>query len=166
MSIVTDTDNKPCPLCNGVEIFEGHIRDGWKWACATKDCTMNVYAFNGRTPLESRDRCKEQWNRRDGQFQIRLESSVGAQSLETIPRPFCDWHEDHGDVLWWLIPVSEAPYVGSPICLGRKESHEVTEGMSIVIDGVGGWPFSESDHSRLWWTPLPDGKMIEDQVPL
>jgi len=82
------------------------------------------------------------------------------------PRPYCDWHEDRGDVLWWLIPVSEAPWVGSPLCLGRKERHHITEGLSIVIDGVGAWPFGDSDIARLWWTPLPDGAAIEDQVPL
>jgi hypothetical protein len=81
-------------------------------------------------------------------------------------RPFCDWHEDHGSVIWWLIPVSEAPYVGSPLDLGRKESHEITDGLAIVIDGVNAWPFNESDQRRLWWTPLPDAKRIEDQIPL
>lgn len=63
------------------------------------------------------------------------------------PRPYCDWHEDYGDVLWWVIPISEPPYVGSPFS--------------------SDWPvfFSESGHD-LWWTPLPDAKRIQDQVPL
>lgn len=26
-----------------------------------------------------------------------------------------EWHEDYGDVLWWKIPISEAPYCGSPL---------------------------------------------------
>lgn len=81
-------------------------------------------------------------------------------------RPFCDWHEDRGDVLWWLIPVEQSPYVGSPLCLGRKEQHHLTDQLSLVIDGVNAWPFDESDQSRLWWTPLPDAKQIENQVPL
>lgn len=82
------------------------------------------------------------------------------------PRPFCDWHEDHGDVLWWRIPVTEAPYLGSPLCLGRKEWHEMTESLSLLIDGVGAWPFERDEERHLWWTPLPDAKRIEDQVPL
>lgn len=28
------------------------------------------------------------------------------------PRPRAEYHEDHGEVLWWKLPVVEAPYVG------------------------------------------------------
>ena len=31
------------------------------------------------------------------------------------PRPLADWHDDLGCVLWWILPVEEPPYVGSPI---------------------------------------------------
>lgn len=27
-----------------------------------------------------------------------------------------EWHEDYGDVVWWVLPVQEAPYLGSPLC--------------------------------------------------
>jgi hypothetical protein len=81
-------------------------------------------------------------------------------------RPFCDWREDHGNVLWWRIPISEPPYCGTPLDLGRKESHEITEGLAIVISGVNAWPFDQGDERHLWWTPLPNAKRIEDQVPL
>lgn len=30
-------------------------------------------------------------------------------------RPLAEWHEDHGDCLWWKFPVVEPPYVGSPL---------------------------------------------------
>lgn len=30
-------------------------------------------------------------------------------------RPFREWHEDMGSVLWWTRPVSEAPYCGTPL---------------------------------------------------
>jgi len=26
-----------------------------------------------------------------------------------------DYHEDFGDVLWWVFPITESPYVGSPL---------------------------------------------------
>lgn len=26
-----------------------------------------------------------------------------------------EWHEGVGDVLWWRFPISEPPYVGSPL---------------------------------------------------
>ena len=31
------------------------------------------------------------------------------------PRPFEEWHEDFGNVLWWRFPVEEPPYVGGPL---------------------------------------------------
>lgn len=32
-----------------------------------------------------------------------------------VARPYSEWHEDHGEVLWWRFPIKEAPWVGSPI---------------------------------------------------
>ncbi len=92
-----------------------------------------------------------------------------AEDLLHTPRPFCDWHEDRGDVLWWRIPISEAPYVGSPLDLGRTAIIDITVGYeqkSVGLGQFGGWPFDEEDERHLWWTPLPDAKRIEDQVPL
>lgn len=48
----------------------------------------------------------------------------------SIPRAKANWHEDYGPVLWWTLPVGEAPWVGSP--------------------GDSDW----SDHFT-HWTPLP-----------
>lgn len=31
------------------------------------------------------------------------------------PRPVSDWHEDYGDVLWWVFPINEPPYCGQPL---------------------------------------------------
>lgn len=62
------------------------------------------------------------------------------------PRPEAEWHEDLGDVLWWKFPISEPPYVGSPLCLG------------FSVGGgrfVGGWP---GYHTH--FTPLPSCKAI------
>ena len=36
------------------------------------------------------------------------------------PRPLEEWHEDYGNVLWWILPVSEPPK--SPSAL-RTASH-------------------------------------------
>jgi len=90
-------------------------------------------------------------------------------------RPFCDWIEDYGDVLWWRIPVVEGPYLGSPLCCGfpvqvtteLTSTYRQTEPAERTFNMlVGGWPFSEEDERHLWWTPISDGKTIEDQVPL
>ncbi len=84
-------------------------------------------------------------------------------------RPFCDWHEDIGDVLWWRIPVEEPPYFGSPLCLGRGMKVEIyigREQFDFPVQQTGGWPFDEEDERHLWWTPVPSGNVINDQVPL
>ncbi len=46
------------------------------------------------------------------------------------PRHIRIYHEDFGDVLWWTRPITEPPYVGSPLC--------------------DNWPGYHQ-----WWTPLP-----------
>lgn len=33
----------------------------------------------------------------------------------TTPLPRTEWHEKHGAVLWWRFPISEPPYVGTPL---------------------------------------------------
>lgn len=30
--------------------------------------------------------------------------------------PLSAWHDDDRDVLWWKLPITEPPYVGSPLC--------------------------------------------------
>lgn len=85
------------------------------------------------------------------------------------PRPYCDWHEDRGDVLWWRMPISEAPYLGSPLDCGRTLVIETRMDGKVIAQhhhDVCGWPFTSADMGRLWWTPLPDPSRIEDQVPL
>ena len=46
------------------------------------------------------------------------------------PRPLDDWHDDIGDVLWWRFPITEPPYVGTPL--------------------DDDWPFYHTH-----WTPIP-----------
>jgi hypothetical protein len=36
---------------------------------------------------------------------------VELRRLRTL-RPLADWHEDHGAVLWWHLPIAELPHVG------------------------------------------------------
>lgn len=33
----------------------------------------------------------------------------------TVLRPINEWYEELGDCLWWMLPISEPPYVGSPL---------------------------------------------------
>jgi len=39
-------------------------------------------------------------------------AAIGAKFLDLYPAD--TWHEDFGPVLWWKLPVSEAPWCGSP----------------------------------------------------
>lgn len=34
---------------------------------------------------------------------------------ERLARPKDDWHEDMGAVLWWVFPIKEPPYCGTPV---------------------------------------------------
>ena len=31
-----------------------------------------------------------------------------------VARPLCEYHEDHGAVVWWRFPVNEPSYIGTP----------------------------------------------------
>lgn len=56
------------------------------------------------------------------------------------PRPFAEYHEDHGDVLWYLMPIEAPPWCGTPY--------------------DSDWPFEDDDDGELWWVPLPDSEEI------
>lgn len=95
-------------------------------------------------------------------------------SEEQKPRPYHEWHEDIGPVVWWMWPIEEAPYVGSPLDCG----HTVELGLNLAAsDGsreagkmrmsVGGWPWRDADEeseARLFWTPLPDTNALDAAI--
>lgn len=71
-------------------------------------------------------------------------------------RPISEWSEDIGDVLWWIFPLSEPPYCGTPTDTGRpvliqvrtardQKEHQLP-GITVMI---GGWP---GYHTH--WTPI------------
>lgn len=72
--------------------------------------------------------------------------------------PFSKWTEDHGSVLWWRFPVSEPPYVGSPLDLGFTVGAELFNQFGDVVGvtqgNVGGWPFDVDDEPDLFWQPI------------
>lgn len=91
------------------------------------------------------------------------------------PRPLHEWHEDMGDVLWWLWPIEQAPWVGSPLDLGRTVSFDITVQIGVDVYEVqpqrvgdtGGWPWADADDetlARLFWTPLPDGNALDEAI--
>jgi hypothetical protein len=54
----------------------------------------------------------------------------------TVAKPYDDYHEETGCVIWWRMPHDNRryPYAGSPDCED--------------------WPFEPDDEPRLYWTPL------------
>ncbi|MEK4355172.1 hypothetical protein MKX41_30755 [Paenibacillus sp. FSL R5-0475] len=42
---------------------------------------------------------------------------------EITTKPIDEWHEDLGDVLWWIFPVNEPPYCGSPMDMDWPDYH-------------------------------------------
>jgi hypothetical protein len=71
----------------------------------------------------------------------------------TVARPLSEWTEDDGDVLWWKFPITEAPWVGSPLTLGHTVevwTQDAPEIRMVMGGTVGGWP---GYHTH--WTPLP-----------
>lgn len=93
---------------------------------------------------------------------------------QPMPKPFHQWHEDIGPVLWWLWPIEQEPYVGSPLDLGFIVEADVdlaascgaaTEGKLKM--NVGGWPWRDADDetvSCLFWTPLPNCDGIDEAI--
>jgi hypothetical protein len=77
-------------------------------------------------------------------------------------RPLSEWHEGIGDALWWRFPITESPYVGTPLDTGEPVTVEVrrygnvgegeigikARAMTVM---VGGWP---GYHTH--WTPMPE----------
>lgn len=74
-------------------------------------------------------------------------------------RRFDEWHEDHGDVLWFRLPIVEPPYVGSPLDCGTTVETHGPRGL-IMRGTVGGWPFDEDDEPSLCWAPIPCPELI------
>jgi hypothetical protein len=58
-------------------------------------------------------------------FARTLERELNAAKVEiermTTLRSASEWRDDDGDVLWWRVPIQEAPYVGSPLECGWFE---------------------------------------------
>lgn len=75
---------------------------------------------------------------------------AGLEKLQT-PRPFDDWHEDCGPVLWHVMPICEPPYCGTPL------------DRSWPYDGEGYRGHVSETMENLVWTPLPNCEAITER---
>lgn len=73
------------------------------------------------------------------------------------PRPLEEWSEDDGPVLWWRLPVEEAPWVGTP--LDDEWPCRWEEGWTDAMD-----IYSPDDAVYTHWTPLPWAPGEEPEV--
>jgi hypothetical protein len=67
----------------------------------------------------------------------------------TETRTLEEWHEDDGPALWWKFPLTEPPYVGTPLDCPQVLTVTINK-MVISECTFGGWP---GYHTH--WTPLP-----------
>lgn len=82
---------------------------------------------------------------------------------DRTPKRLDEWTEEDGDVLWWVFPIEEAPYCGSPKDCG----HTVEMRHYVMVDGqrevktvrtdVGGWPGYHTHWTR-FELPIEDWK--------
>lgn len=84
---------------------------------------------------------------------------MGKLRKELEARPLSEWHEDMGPALWWAFPITEAPYVGTPLDGGQTveitvRAHGVDKMMRAL---VGGWP---GYHTH--WTPIVEPLICTD----
>lgn len=158
-----------CPFCGG-RSAAGSVRyDAWTvreqgWpqdtfhyiSCVA--CGANNKGIVGHTTLKT---AAEQWNCR---WAIRAAATAAPRPVSRVgaapevARPLAEWSEDHGDVVWWVFDAdgnpTEAPWVGSPVCLGQTVELHAGQGPHkdpLLFRGhIGGWP---GYHTH--WTPLP-----------
>jgi hypothetical protein len=69
-----------------------------------------------------------------------LELVAEVERLRKPPavRSLDEWHEDHGTVLWWTLPICEPPYVGAPLDSDWPGYH--THWTAIAVPNRNGEP--------------------------
>lgn len=65
----------------------------------------------------------------------------------TTLRPFEAWGEDHGPVLWWLWPIEQPPYCGTPL----DDDWPWLESGRVTYNG---------QRFEILWSPLPADRFI------
>lgn len=100
--------------------------------------------------------------RANNAFEARAREAERAVKAMTTLRPASEYHEDMGPVLWWKLPITEPPYVGSPNDLGYEAvgtlDMSASDGTKITATArgdIGGWPGYHTHFSPLPMVSLP-----------
>jgi hypothetical protein len=81
-----------------------------------------------------------------------IEQQLDAEARLHTPRPADEWTEEHGDVLWWHLPIEEPPIVGAHACMGEMtRTGRPTDCRRLQEEG---W--------LTHWTPLPSSNLIQE----
>lgn len=101
-------------------------------------------------------------NMRNALKQLEEEGAVQLVAIDNpgVPRPLAEWHEDMGDCLWWKFPITEPPYVGSPLDNGSVGTLTASglgfeEGDQVALK-LGGWPGYHTHFTRITMPKLPE----------
>lgn len=70
------------------------------------------------------------------------------------PRPSAEWHEDFGEALWFVLPIREAPYCGSPL------ADDWPFGEDGDDEGAT-WPTLTEDQSLVWVPVEPIARFVD-----
>jgi hypothetical protein len=79
--------------------------------------------------------------------------ALGEVAALYVLRSAEEWHEDVGTVLWWHLPIQEAPYVGGG--LGMREQDQYGDPTDCAQLQEDGW--------LTHWSPLPNIPELKDQ---
>lgn len=152
--------------------------------CTTADCPLigqrtDRFCTCHKTPeqmmqaeIDTLRERRDDLLRANNAFEARAREAERAAKAMTTLRPASEYHEDMGDVLWWKLPITEPPYVGSPNDLGfeviveptlhiwTSESDESSKDDPSHTSHphrfhVGGWPGYHTHFSPLPMVRLP-----------
>lgn len=68
-------------------------------------------------------------------------------------RPISEYHEDHGTVLWWHLPIQEPPYVGAGPGMDDRDRNGNPTACARLL--AGGW--------LTHWSPIPQPSIQKPQ---
>jgi Lar family restriction alleviation protein len=124
---------KPCPHCSGAAMIKARIITGKAAGYRAHCSACGDLGPEGRTPAEA----AEKWNHRPEEAVAELAGGLDVALDALRLRPREEWHDDTGNVLWWWLPISGPPYVGTPLDTDWPEDPEPTYWTPLLVPEEG-----------------------------